>query len=118
MWAQRGTGRTTSGESADAGSSPERPRRDRGSGRHGTRPHARRSASVSAPAATFMTTEFWLTLLTAAVLVIAGYVSDTFSNDLAWALFAGVVAAYVVSRGIAKAGSKEGPFILGRDAER
>jgi hypothetical protein len=39
-------------------------------------------------------------------------VSDTFSNDLAWALFGGIVAAYVLSRGIAKAGSKEGPFIV------
>jgi len=26
-------------------------------------------------------------------------------------LFAGVIAAYILSRGIAKAGSKEGPFI-------
>jgi hypothetical protein len=43
---------------------------------------------------------------------------DVFDQDLAWALFAGIVAAYVLSRGIAKAGSKEGPFILGRDAER
>jgi hypothetical protein len=30
----------------------------------------------------------------------------------AWALFGGIVAAYVLSRGIAKAGSKEGPFIV------
>jgi multidrug efflux pump subunit AcrB len=59
-----------------------------------------------------MTTEFWVTLLAAATVVIAGYVSDTFSNDLAWALFGGIVAAYVLSRGIAKAGSKEGPFIV------
>jgi multidrug efflux pump subunit AcrB len=59
-----------------------------------------------------MTTEFWFTLLAAATVVIAGYVSDTFSNDLAWALFGGIVAAYVLSRGIAKAGSKEGPFIV------
>jgi hypothetical protein len=57
-----------------------------------------------------MTTEYWLTLLAAAVLVIAGYVSDTFDEDLAWALFAGIIVAYVLSRGIAKAGSKEGPF--------
>jgi hypothetical protein len=61
-----------------------------------------------------MTTEFWLTLLAAAVVVIAGYVSDTFSNDLAWALFAGIVAAYVLSRGFAKSGSKEGPFNIRR----
>ena len=60
-----------------------------------------------------MTTEMWLTILAAATLVIAGYISDTFSNDLAWALFAGVIAAYVLSRGFAKSGSREGPFILG-----
>jgi hypothetical protein len=62
-----------------------------------------------------MTIEFWLTLLAAATVVIAGYVSDLFSEDLAWALFAGIVAAYVLSRGIAKAGSKEGPFGFRRD---
>jgi hypothetical protein len=61
-----------------------------------------------------MTTEFWLTLLAGATVVIAGYVSDTFSNDLAWALFVGIVAAYVLSRGLAKAGSKEGPFSIRR----
>jgi hypothetical protein len=59
-----------------------------------------------------MTSEFLLTLLAAATLVIAGYVSDAFSERLAWALFAGIVGAYVLSRGIAKAGSKEGPFIV------
>ena len=59
-----------------------------------------------------MTTEFWFTLLAAATVVIAGYVSDLFAEDLAWALFAGIVAAYVLSRGIAKAGSKEGPFTV------
>jgi hypothetical protein len=58
-----------------------------------------------------MTSEMWLTVLAAAVVVIAGYVSDTFDNDLAWALFAGIVAAYILSRGIAKAGSREGPFV-------
>jgi hypothetical protein len=63
-----------------------------------------------------MTSEMWLTVLAAAVVVIAGYVSDTFDNDVAWALFAGIVAAYVLSRGIAKAGSKEGPFSVRRDA--
>ena len=60
-----------------------------------------------------MTTEMWLTILAAAMLVIVGYISDSFDTDLAWALFAGVIAAYVLSRGFAKAGSREGPFILG-----
>jgi hypothetical protein len=66
-----------------------------------------------------MTTEFWLTLLAAATVVIAGYWSDLFAEDLAWALFAGIVAAYVLSRGFAKSGSKEGPFSIRRgDAEQ
>ena len=57
-----------------------------------------------------ITSEFWLTLAMTALVIIAGYVSDTFDNDLAWGLGAGIVAAYVLSRGIAKAGSREGPF--------
>ncbi len=60
-----------------------------------------------------MTTEYWLTVLSAATLVIAGYISDTFDTDVAWALFAGVIAAYALSRGLAKCGSREGPFIIG-----
>jgi hypothetical protein len=58
-----------------------------------------------------ITSEFWLTLIMTAVVIVFGYVSDTFDNDLAWALGAGIVAAYVLSRGIAKAGSREGPFV-------
>jgi len=59
-----------------------------------------------------LTSEFLLTLLAATILVIAGYLSDAFDERLGWTLFAGVVAAYILSRGIAKAGSKEGPFIV------
>ena len=59
-----------------------------------------------------MTTEFWLSLLAAVGVVIAGYVSDTFDNDLAWGLGAGLIAAYALSRGLAKSGSREGPFML------
>ena len=59
-----------------------------------------------------MTTEFWLTLLAAIGVVIAGYISDTFDNDLAWALGAGLIAAYTLSRGFAKSGSREGPFMV------
>jgi hypothetical protein len=58
-----------------------------------------------------MTSEFLLTVLAAATVVIAGYVSATFDNDWAWVLLGVIVAAYILSRGIAKAGSKEGPFI-------
>ena len=65
-----------------------------------------------------MTTEFWLTVLCAIGIVIAGYVSDTFDNDLAWALGAGLIAAYSLSRGLAKCGSREGPFIVGTGGDR
>jgi hypothetical protein len=58
----------------------------------------------------FITSEMWIMVLFTAVLVIGAYVSDTFSNDLGWALAAGVVASYILSRGLAKSGSKEGPF--------
>jgi hypothetical protein len=60
-----------------------------------------------------MTSELWLALASAATVVIASYVSGAFPIRLGWALFAGIVAAYLLSRGIAKAGSREGPFVLG-----
>ena len=60
-----------------------------------------------------MTTELWLALASAATVVIASYISGAFPIRLGWALFAGIIAAYLLSRGIAKAGSSEGPFVLG-----
>jgi len=58
-----------------------------------------------------MTTEFWLCLAMAAAVIVAGYVSDALGVETAWALGAGVIAAYALSRGLAKCGSREGPFI-------
>ena len=53
-----------------------------------------------------LTTEFWITLAAAAGLVIAGYWDEAdLSLDLAYALAAGIVAAYILSRGFAKSGS-------------
>jgi hypothetical protein len=60
-----------------------------------------------------ITTEFWLAVLSAIGIVVAAYISDSFTNDLGWALGAGVIAAYVLSRGLAKCGSREGPFFIG-----
>jgi hypothetical protein len=58
----------------------------------------------------FITTEFWLTLLGAAAVVTAGYWDEArLAVDLAWALGIGLVAMYVLSRGIAKAGSQTHP---------
>ncbi len=64
-----------------------------------------------------ITTEFWLSVLAAIGVVVAGYVSDTFTTDLAWALGAGLIAAYAISRGLAKSGSREGPFVVGMDRD-
>jgi hypothetical protein len=64
-----------------------------------------------------MTTEFWLSFLGAVGIVIAAYISDTFSNDLGWALGAGLIATYSLSRGLAKSGSREGPFLVGKGGE-
>jgi len=63
-----------------------------------TRTEARRSTT---------TTELWLTIASFAAIVIAGYFSDALSVDRAWLFATIVMAAYVVSRGIAKAGSSE-----------
>jgi UDP-N-acetylmuramyl pentapeptide phosphotransferase/UDP-N-acetylglucosamine-1-phosphate transferase len=54
-----------------------------------------------------ITTEFWLSLLAAAAVVVVGYVDDSLDIDRAWTLGIAMLAAYVISRGIAKAGSSE-----------
>jgi hypothetical protein len=59
-----------------------------------------------------LTTEFWLSIAMATAVIVAGYFSDALNVDTAWALGAGVIAAYALSRGLAKAGSREGPFII------
>ena len=59
-----------------------------------------------------MTTEFWLSVIMTATVIVAGYVSDALNVDTAWALGAGIIAAYALSRGLAKAGSREGPFMV------
>ena len=54
----------------------------------------------------FGTTEFWLALITSVVVVVAGYWHRAHLDvTLAWALGCGVMALYILSRGIAKAGS-------------
>jgi hypothetical protein len=59
-----------------------------------------------------MTSEMWLAVVSAAVFIIAAYVSDTFDNDLGWILGASMIGAYILSRGFAKSGSREGPFFV------
>jgi hypothetical protein len=63
------------------------------------------------------TSEFWLAIATFATLVVAGYFSEVFAEERAWTLAAIVMAAYIVSRGIAKAGSRD-PEIRDIDVRR
>jgi hypothetical protein len=51
-----------------------------------------------------LTTEFWAMIVAIAALLIASAVSDAFDAVRAWTLVTVVAAAYIVSRGIAKAG--------------
>jgi UDP-N-acetylmuramyl pentapeptide phosphotransferase/UDP-N-acetylglucosamine-1-phosphate transferase len=54
-----------------------------------------------------ITTEFWLSLLAAAAVVIVSYLDDALDVERGWTLGIAMLAAYVISRGIAKAGSSE-----------
>jgi hypothetical protein len=55
----------------------------------------------------FKTSEFFMTLIGAATLIIAAAVQDTFDAPGMWRLFTALFVAYIVSRGIAKAGSSK-----------
>lgn len=54
----------------------------------------------------FMTSEFLLLVLMTVSLFIASAVVDDVDSRLAWILGVSLVGAYIISRGIAKAGSK------------
>ena len=55
-----------------------------------------------------MTSEFWLTIVASVVMIVVGYADDNgLGANRAWALTAGVIGLYILSRGIAKAGSSD-----------
>ena len=54
----------------------------------------------------FKTTEFWAMGGVIGAILIAAAVSDSLGDVRAWTLVAGVAAAYIISRGLAKAGSR------------
>jgi hypothetical protein len=54
----------------------------------------------------FKTTEFWAMGGVVAAILIAAAVSDSLGDVRAWTLVTVVAAAYIVSRGLAKAGSR------------
>ena len=54
----------------------------------------------------FKTTEFWAMGGVIAAILIAAAVSDSLDDVRAWTLVTVVAAAYILSRGLAKAGSR------------
>jgi Ca2+/H+ antiporter len=52
-----------------------------------------------------LTTEFWAMLVVILVILIATAVSDSLNDTRAWLLVTVVATGYIVSRGIAKAGT-------------
>jgi len=54
----------------------------------------------------FKTTEFWAMAGVIAAILVAAAVSDSLGDVRAWTLVAGVAAAYIISRGLAKSGSR------------
>ena len=64
------------------------------------------------------TTEFWAMGGVIAAILIAAAVSDSLGDVRAWTLVTAVAAAYIISRGLAKAGSSYsgGEDPLDRDA--
>ena len=56
-----------------------------------------------------LTTEFWAMAIVIAAILIASAVSDTFGDRRAWLYVAIVATGYIVSRGLAKAGTDHWP---------
>jgi hypothetical protein len=54
----------------------------------------------------FKTTEFWAMVGVIAAILIASVVSDSLGDVRAWTLVAAVAIGYMVSRGLAKSGTK------------
>ena len=58
------------------------------------------------------TTEFFAMVAVNAAILIAAWVSDSLNDVRAWTLVAGVAIGYIISRGLAKSGSK---YVGGED---
>jgi uncharacterized membrane protein YczE len=61
------------------------------------------------------TTEFWAMIVVVAAILIASAVSDSLGDVRAWTLVAAVAIGYMVSRGLAKSGTK---YLGGEDVAR
>ena len=81
--------------------------RDRGGNRDRSRRRERGIFISTEARPGFLTTEFWLTLLGVAALIILAFAVDEVGDRFGLGCATAVLVAYVVSRGIAKAGSSE-----------
>jgi hypothetical protein len=72
------------------------------------RPYYNRGSMWTETRPSFLTSEFLFTILAVIGIAITGATAADIDSRLATELCAGVVAAYIVSRGIAKAGSRSG----------
>jgi hypothetical protein len=61
-----------------------------------------------------LTTEFWAMLVLIAAILIAAAVSDSLGDVRAWTLVTVVGSAYILSRGVAKAGTDHLPLRAAR----
>ena len=73
--------------------------------RQRTRPAVERFA-MDETKASFKTTEFWAMAAVIAAILIASAVSDSLGDVRAWTLVAAVAIGYMLSRGLAKSGTK------------
>jgi hypothetical protein len=61
-----------------------------------------------------LTTEFWTMVVLIVAVLIAAAISDSLEDRRAWTLATIIGAAYILSRGFAKAGTGHTPFRRGR----
>jgi len=86
----------------------ERRYSERSAARRSGPPPGRRGIFIDTEARRgFTTTEFWLTILGVAALVILAYNSDLLGVRWGMGMATAVLLGYILSRGIAKAGSDE-----------
>ena len=104
--------------STESGSRPTDSYGDRGARGdrdYGDRRRRERGIFISTEARPgFVTTEFWLTILGVAGLIILAFAVDEVGDRWGLGFATAVLVAYVLSRGIAKAGSSE---VVRRDVD-
>ena len=74
--------------------------------RSATAPPNRSARTSDETKLSLKSTEFWAMIGVIAAILIASAVSDSFNDVRAWTLVAAVAIGYMISRGLAKAGTK------------